>query len=178
MLVGQLKWTFVAFFAISALGTLGYKLIEGWGWLDSAWMVMITLTTIGFGEVHPLSALGKVFTIGLVTVGLGLVTVTFTQVTSYLVEGRLPRGAPRPEAYTNHAEPQRSRHRRGFGPARTRSHRGADGATDTGRRHREPDPTPPTPKSRSETSSPPSCSSATVATTIFSSRRASVMPGR
>lgn len=89
MLFGQLKWTFVTFAAISAIGVLGYRFIEGWDWLDSAWMVTITLTTIGYGEVHPLSPLGKAFTIGLVSVGLGLVTVTFGQVTSYLVEGRL-----------------------------------------------------------------------------------------
>ncbi len=52
-------------------------------------MVLITLTTIGFGEVHPLSPQGRVFTIGLIVGGLGLATYTVTKLTRYVVDGEL-----------------------------------------------------------------------------------------
>jgi voltage-gated potassium channel len=78
----------VALCAVLAGGTLGYMAIEGWSALDALWMVMITLTTIGFGEVHPLSPNGRLFTLGLIVAGLGIGTYTMTQITAQVVEGR------------------------------------------------------------------------------------------
>ena len=46
-----------------AAGTFGYSLIENWSLLDSLYMTFITITTVGFGEVRPLSPQGKHFTI-------------------------------------------------------------------------------------------------------------------
>lgn len=54
-----------------ALGTAGYVLIEGWGAVDSLFMTVITLTTVGFGEVKPLSTAGRLFTMGLILLGVG-----------------------------------------------------------------------------------------------------------
>ena len=42
---------------------LGYRLTEGWDWGDCYWMVAITIPTIGYGEVHPLSYEGRVVTV-------------------------------------------------------------------------------------------------------------------
>ena len=53
-------------FAIFIFGTLGYEVIEGWNVLDSAFMTVITLATVGYGETHPLSPIGRVFTIFLI----------------------------------------------------------------------------------------------------------------
>jgi voltage-gated potassium channel len=44
------------------IGTLGYRFIEGWSWLDSFYMTVITVTTVGLSEVHPPSDAGKIFT--------------------------------------------------------------------------------------------------------------------
>ena len=52
------------------VGTGGYHLIEGWNLLDSVYMTLITLTTVGFGETHPLSPAGQVFTIFLLMGGV------------------------------------------------------------------------------------------------------------
>ena len=52
-------------------GTIGYQLIEGWPFLDSIYMVIITLFTVGFQEVHSLSQFGRVFTMFIIVVGVG-----------------------------------------------------------------------------------------------------------
>lgn len=70
-------------------GVVGYVAIEGWSTLDALWMVVITLTTIGFGEIHPLSPAGRVFTMGLIVAGLGIGTYTMGQLTAMVVEGEL-----------------------------------------------------------------------------------------
>jgi len=46
---------------VIVVGTLGYHLLEGWSFLDALYMVIITLFTIGFQEVHPLYDYGTVF---------------------------------------------------------------------------------------------------------------------
>jgi voltage-gated potassium channel len=79
----------LALLAIVGGGVGGYMAIEGWTALEALWMVVITLTTIGFGEIHPLSPLGRVFTIGLVLSGLGVGTYTMSRVTVALLEGEL-----------------------------------------------------------------------------------------
>jgi voltage-gated potassium channel len=55
---------------VAACGTLGYEWIEHYSPLDALYMTVITLSTVGYGEVHPLSLAGRAFTIGLITVGL------------------------------------------------------------------------------------------------------------
>lgn len=57
------------------MGTSGYRLIEGWSWRESLFMTMITLSTVGYQEVHPLSANGEVFSIVLIGVGVVLVAM-------------------------------------------------------------------------------------------------------
>lgn len=89
MLFRRLRWALAWLFVVILVGTLGYRFIEQWNWLDAVWMVVITLTTIGFGEVHELSSEGRIFTLGLIAVGLGLVTYTVSQISQMLVEGTL-----------------------------------------------------------------------------------------
>ena len=54
-----------------AVGTAGYSIIEGWQWEDGFYMTFITLTTIGFTEVHELSSAGRFFTIFIAIFGIG-----------------------------------------------------------------------------------------------------------
>jgi voltage-gated potassium channel len=56
--------------ALLVAGTTGYQLVEGWGLADSLYMTVITITTVGFLEVHPLSDAGRFFTMGLALGGV------------------------------------------------------------------------------------------------------------
>lgn len=70
-------------------GTAGYMLIEGWSLLDALYMTVITITTVGYNEVHPLSTAGRVFTIGLILVGVGTFFYAATLFMTLLVGGEL-----------------------------------------------------------------------------------------
>ncbi len=56
--------------ALVVVGTLGYQLVEGWNWLDALYMTAITITTVGFLEVHPLGPAGRLFTVVLALGGV------------------------------------------------------------------------------------------------------------
>ncbi|MFQ6538177.1 MULTISPECIES: potassium channel family protein [Aphanothece] len=58
------------------LAAMGYRLTEGWPWADCYWMVAITISTIGFGEVQPLSPAGRVVTVLLILGGLVVVQIS------------------------------------------------------------------------------------------------------
>ncbi len=59
------------------IGTAGFAWVEGWSFFDSLYMTLITLTTVGYGEVHPLSPRGRVFASVLMLIG---VTTVFTSI--------------------------------------------------------------------------------------------------
>ena len=58
---------------IMVIGTVSFHYIEGWSWLDSFYFSFITLTTIGFGDLTPITDLGKVFTIIYIIMGVGVI---------------------------------------------------------------------------------------------------------
>ena len=70
-------------------GTLGYLLIEGWSSLDALFMTIITLATVGYQEVHPLSAAGQIYTIVLIVTGVGFFLYVAGAVIQFMVEGRV-----------------------------------------------------------------------------------------
>lgn len=74
---------------VLGVGTAGYMLVEGWGAFDSFWMTVITVATIGYGEVHPLTHHGRLFTLVLIFLGLGTTAYAFSQLTAFIVEGDL-----------------------------------------------------------------------------------------
>ncbi len=67
------------------IGTLGYAILEGYGFIDALYMAVITLGTVGYREVQPLSEPGKLFTIFLIIAGIGTVAYAVTQVVEYLI---------------------------------------------------------------------------------------------
>ena len=82
--------TCAGLFALSvAVGTLGYHLLEGYAPTEALYMSVITLSTVGFGEVRPLSTAGRLFTSGYVIANLAITALFITQLTQQLVEGGL-----------------------------------------------------------------------------------------
>lgn len=74
---------------ILTFGTTGFMLIEGGGLLDSLYMTVITITTVGYGEIVHLSAAGRIFNMFLIMVGVAFVLYMFSKITEDVVEGGL-----------------------------------------------------------------------------------------
>jgi voltage-gated potassium channel len=70
-------------------GTAGFHFIEGWPWFDGFYMVVTTLTTIGYQETHPLSHAGRVFNIVVIFAGVSLVFLGIGALTQALLEFEL-----------------------------------------------------------------------------------------
>lgn len=71
--LNHLRIALIALLVIIIFGTSGYMILEGWNFADSLYMVIITITTTGFEEVHPLSTIGEIFTLVLVLISFGTV---------------------------------------------------------------------------------------------------------
>lgn len=85
----NLKWVALALLLLGLIGTAGFHYIEGWSWFDGFYMVVITFTSIGYGEVHPLSQHGREFNVGLILTGAVLVALAIGYLTQGLLEFEL-----------------------------------------------------------------------------------------
>ena len=83
----RFRFAFLLIFVILIVGTIGYSLIEKWNWFDSFYMTVITVATVGYGETHPLTTAGRVFTIMLIMMGVGVLAYGLTATTALVVEG-------------------------------------------------------------------------------------------
>ena len=70
-------------------GVLGYHYLEGWSLFDSLFMTVITLATVGYGETHPLTHGGRIFTIFLILGGMSIIFYALTEITTFVVEGEM-----------------------------------------------------------------------------------------
>ncbi|ALB40874.1 potassium channel protein [Anabaena sp. WA102] len=77
----------LALAGIFLIGTLWYSLVEGWKWEDAAYMTVITLATVGYGETHPLGSRGRLFTIVLILMGVVNLTYIVNRFTAAVIEG-------------------------------------------------------------------------------------------
>jgi len=75
--------------AIILLGSAGYVIIEGWSFFDGLYMTVITLTTVGFGEVRPLTTVGRAYTLLLLFAGMGVMLYVVTSLARLVVEGEI-----------------------------------------------------------------------------------------
>ena len=82
----------VALVCVFLMGTFWYRFIEGWSWSESAYMTVITLSTVGFSEVRPLREEAQIFTIGLI--GMGIVTIGYiaNRFTEAIIQGYFQEG--------------------------------------------------------------------------------------
>lgn len=75
--------------AITIAGTAGYMMLEGWRFADALYMTVITLSTVGFSEVSPLSPEGRIFTTLLIVAGVAAVAYLFSAISQHIVSGEL-----------------------------------------------------------------------------------------
>ena len=87
--IRKLQVSLLLLVGVLAFGTAGYMTIEGWGVADSLYMAIITLSTIGFSEVHQMDAAGRIFTIVLIVIGVGTVAYALKSAVQILLEGEI-----------------------------------------------------------------------------------------
>jgi len=80
--------TFLLFLLLS-IGTIGYRILEHWEWIDCLYMTIITITTVGYREISPLSHTGKLFTMGLILYSVVMVAYIIGYFTKLLVESEI-----------------------------------------------------------------------------------------
>jgi voltage-gated potassium channel len=85
----NLKIIFFALVLLIVAGATGFHLLEGWSWFDGFYMVLTTISTIGYGEIHPLSHGGRVFNAFIIVAGVALVLLFFGVATQALLEFEL-----------------------------------------------------------------------------------------
>ena len=86
-LFSKVLYSFLVLLLIIFVGTFGYVSFEGWTLLDSFYQTIITVSTVGFGEVHQLSDKGKLFTAFLIITSFGTFAYAVTSITGYIVSG-------------------------------------------------------------------------------------------
>lgn len=64
---------------IVSAGTVFFCLVEGWSWLDAYFFTVVTLSTVGYGSLVPVTALGKIGTTVFIFLGLGVFAVAIQQ---------------------------------------------------------------------------------------------------
>lgn len=74
------------FITLILLGAFGYVVIEKWHFFDALYMTVITLTTVGFSEIHALSPVGRVYTIFLILIGVGAMMTFITSFADLVVK--------------------------------------------------------------------------------------------
>ncbi len=85
----KLRISLILLIAIVTLGTVGYTTIEQMGVFDSFYMTLITISTVGFSEITPLSQPGRILTVFIIISGISLLTYTLSQIVTVLIEGEL-----------------------------------------------------------------------------------------
>jgi voltage-gated potassium channel len=75
------------FFAVITAGVVGFMALEGWGLLDALFMTVVTVSTVGYSEVHPLSSGGMVFAIVLIFFGVGTFLYAIMSIAEFIVSG-------------------------------------------------------------------------------------------
>jgi voltage-gated potassium channel len=85
----RLRYALYAVLAAVALGTLGFRLFEGWSWGDSLYATIQTVTTVGFGDVTPRTAAGRVFASFYMFIGVGAVLYILTSTVQTIVQSEM-----------------------------------------------------------------------------------------
>lgn len=84
-------------------GMTFYHFVEGWGWLDAAYFCVVSLATVGYGDIHPVTPYGRLFTILYIILGVALLGV-FIQIAGKTAMESLQETVQRRQAQKQKAE--------------------------------------------------------------------------
>ncbi|OGS72490.1 MAG: potassium transporter TrkA [Flavobacteria bacterium RIFCSPLOWO2_12_FULL_35_11] len=85
----KLYVSIIFFISVVSIGVIGYMILSETNFIDSLYMTIITMTTVGFGEIHPLNEHEKIFTIFLILISIVVYAYSVTALSEYLVNGNL-----------------------------------------------------------------------------------------
>ncbi|MEW5692750.1 MAG: potassium channel protein [Candidatus Hydrogenedentota bacterium] len=85
----KFKLSILLLIIVILIGSSGYIIIEGWNYYDAIYMTIITIFSVGYAEIHPLSFYGRIFTIVLILCGISALTFSIANLTAFIVEGDL-----------------------------------------------------------------------------------------
>lgn len=84
----RLKVFLVVFFAVMIFGTVGFMYIEKRSLIDSAYFVIVTMATVGYGDIHPVTDLGKAVAVVIIVMGVGTFLGVIANVTEMMLAKR------------------------------------------------------------------------------------------
>jgi len=82
-LIMSLRWSLLGISVVTSVGVLGYYYIEEWTWIDSFYMTIITISTVGLNSPLPLSAEGKIFTVLIIFFGVGIMAYFLSRLVEF-----------------------------------------------------------------------------------------------
>lgn len=88
MLDSKVLYIFFVLVIIIVSGTVFFRFVEGWSWIDAYFFTVVTLSTVGYGELVPATALGKIATTVFIFVGLGVFALAIQQFGHFHVRKR------------------------------------------------------------------------------------------
>jgi voltage-gated potassium channel len=71
--------------ALVVFATIFYRIVEGWSLLDALYFSVVTIATVGYGDLAPQTVLGKVFTIGYIFLGIGIFVAAATAIAQAII---------------------------------------------------------------------------------------------
>lgn len=85
----RLKAALTVLSAVTGIGIIGFMLIEKLPFWDAAYLTVVTIATIGYGDIVPQTAGGRIFTVLLIIIGVGTAYYTFSLMVTLTIEGEL-----------------------------------------------------------------------------------------
>jgi voltage-gated potassium channel len=85
----KLKISLALFALIISFGTFGYHIVEGMSYFEAFYMTLITVSTVGFSEIKPLTEIGRLITVVVIITGISVGTYTLSQLVKIVIEGEL-----------------------------------------------------------------------------------------
>src|SRR5260370_29079455 len=87
LVLHRLRWALLALLVLFGITTCGYVVLESYGWVDAAYMAVITLSTVGYSEVHRLDTAGRIFTMAAIVAGFATFVYAATTLTNLFTSG-------------------------------------------------------------------------------------------